>query len=149
MGTITDSLSEPFPGTSVPRDLATSAAVRCNDLLDILLRQVVVDGGPGARQGGFGLYELMHAVEDSFSYAHAERTPDGERVDYLRVWNPIDRYAFVGVDSRFVTPGTFEVGARGSVLRYAEGLNPFESVLNASHGYQAHRPPSTGPSASA
>jgi hypothetical protein len=261
MGTITDGLTEPIPGTSIPRALGTSAVVRCNDLLDILMRQVVVDGGPGARQSGFGLYELMHAVEDSFSYAHAERTPDGEQVDYLRVWKPIEkiaaipteratripdgvfhgwndhrdrtyvveggeeacekrtdhpydvpyaclsvegerarqavvellvlvrdlraahraappgtdtrpetspewlgyrarwftpvhpcegsecaarqpadsvpgRYAFLGVDTRFVTPGTFEVTARGSVLRYAEGLNPFESLLNASLGYQ-------------
>ncbi len=261
MGTIGDSLSDPFPGTSIPRELGTSAVVRCNDLLDILMRQVVVDGGPGARQSGFGLYELMHSVEDSFSYAHTERTPDGERVDYLRVWKPIEMiaaipterarkippgvfhewddhrdktfvvegskerceersdhpydvpydclsvegerarqavvellvlirdlraahqaappgtdtrpetspewlayrakwftsvhpcagdecatrqppdlvpgdYAYLGVDSRFVTPGTFEVEARGSVLRYAEGLNPFESLVNASLGYQ-------------
>ena len=261
MGTIADSLSDPFPGTSIPRDLGTSAIVRCNDLLDILLRQVVVDGGPGARQSGFGLYELMHSVQDSFSFAHTERTPDGERVDYLRVWKPIEmiaaipterarrippgvfhewddhrdktyvvegskehcegrsdhpydvpydclspegerarqavvellvlvrdlrlvqraappgtdthpetspewlafrtrwftpvhsceggecatrqppdrvpgNYAFLGVDSRFVTPGTFEVEARGTALRYAEGLNPFESVVNASAGYQ-------------
>jgi hypothetical protein len=261
MGTITDGLTDPIPGTSIPRALGTSAVFRCNDLLDILMRQVVVDGGPGARQSGFGLYELMHAVEDSFSYAHAERTPDGEQVDYLRIWKPIEkiaaipteratripdgvfhewndhrdktyvvqggeeacekrtdhpydvpyaclsaegerarqavvellvlvrdlraahraappgidtrpetspewlgyrakwftaahpcegsecaarqpadsvpgRYAFLGVDTRFVTPGTFEVTARGSVLRYAEGLNPFESLVNASLGYQ-------------
>ncbi|HQR44487.1 MAG TPA: hypothetical protein PLB02_03130 [Thermoanaerobaculia bacterium] len=89
MGTLTDALSDPFPGTSVPRSLATSAVVRCNDLLDGLLRQIVVDGGPGTRRSGFGLYEMMHAVADSFSGAHTERA--GERVDYLRVWKPIEK----------------------------------------------------------
>jgi hypothetical protein len=261
MGTLADGLSDPIPGTSVPRALATSAVVRCNDLLDGLLRQIVVDGGPGTRRSGFGLYEMMHAVEDSFSFAHTERRPDVERVDYLRVWKPIERiagiptersskipdqvfhmwddhrdktyvaeggeekcekrtdhpydvpyaclssegdrarravvellvlvrnlrlaqraaplgtdtrpesspewrqyrakwftsvhpcegaecavrqppepvpgkYAFLGIDTRFLTPGTFEATARGSVLRYAEGLNPFVYSVNASLGYQ-------------
>jgi hypothetical protein len=261
MGTLTDALGDPIPGTAIPRPLATGAVVRCNDLLDTLLRQVVVDGGPGTRESGFGLYELMHAVEDSFSYAHAERTPGGERVDYLRVWKPIETiaaipterarkipagvyhlwddhrdatyvvegglaacekrtdhpydvpyaclsdegerarqavvellvlvrdlrlaqraappgtdtrpeaspgwqayrakwftpvhpcegvecdvreppepatgsYALLGVNTRFVSPGTFEATVRGSVLRYAEELNPFQAVLSASLGYQ-------------
>ena len=83
--------ASPLPGTSVPRGLATSSIVRCNDLLDDLLRQVVVDGGPGTRQGGFGLYEMMHIVEDSFSGAHTQRAPGG--VDYLRVWKPIEKIA--------------------------------------------------------
>ena len=259
MGTLADSLTETLPGTSVPRALATSAVVRCNDLLDTLLRQVVVEGGPGTRRSGFGLYEMMHAVEDSFSFAHTERAPDG--VDFLRVWKPIERiagiptersskipegvfhkwddhrdktyvaeggedacekrtdhpyevpyaclslegevarqaiaellvlvrdlrraqlasppgtdtrpeaspewrqyrarwltpvhpcegaecstrqppepvpgkYAFLGVDTRVQTPGTFEATARGSVLRYAEGLNPFVYAVSASLGYQ-------------
>jgi hypothetical protein len=50
MGTLDDGLSDPLPGGPVPRALATSAVVRCNDLLDDLLRQIVVDGGP-ARAG--------------------------------------------------------------------------------------------------
>jgi hypothetical protein len=87
MGPLADGLTSPLPGTSVPRGLATSSLVRCNDLLDDLLRQVVVDGGPGARRSGFGLYEMMHIVEDSFSGAHTQRAPGG--VDYLRVWKPI------------------------------------------------------------
>ena len=261
MGTLTDGLTDATPGTSVPRALATSAIVRCNDLLDGLLRQIVVDGGPGTRKSGFGLYEMMHAVEDSFSFAHAERTPDGERLDYLRVWKPIEKiagiptersskipdavfhkwddhrdktyvvegseeacerrtdhpydvpyaclsaegdrarqaivellvlvrdlrlahraappgadtrpeispewrqyrakwftplhpcegaecavrqppepapgkYAFLGLDTRFESPGTFEAMARGSVLRFAEGLNPFLTLVSASLGYQ-------------
>ena len=259
MGTLTDSLTEPIPGTSVPRALATSAIVRCNDLLEGLLRQIVVVGGPGTRRSGFGLYEMMHAVEDSFSSAHAERTPDG--IGYLRVWKPIEKiagiptersskipdgvfhkwddhrdktyvvqggpeecdkrtdhpydvpyaclsaegtrarqaviellvlvrdlrlaqraappgtdtrpetspqwrqyrarwftpvhpcegaecavrqppeivtgkYAFLGLDTRFQSPGIFEVTGRASVLRYAEGLNPFLYSVSASLGYQ-------------
>jgi hypothetical protein len=106
MGTLTDSLSEPFPGTSVPRALATSAVVRCNDLLDGLLRQVVVEGGPGTRRSGFGLYELMHAVEDSFSGAHTERR--GEKVDYLRVWKPIEKIAGIPTErSKRIPDGVF------------------------------------------
>jgi hypothetical protein len=89
MGTLTDAVSEPLFGTSVPRDLATSAITRCNDLLQLLLRQVVVVGGSAPRRNGFGLYELMHAVADSFSLAHAERTSTGIR--FLRVWKPIER----------------------------------------------------------
>ncbi len=257
MGTLTDGLTEVLPGTSIPRGLATSAVVRCNDLLDTLLRQVVVEGGPGTRRSGFGLYELMHVVEDSFSFAHAERTPEG--IDFLRVWKPLERivglppgrqipdgvfhqgsdhrdktyvveggeaacekrtghpydvpfeclsgegdrarqavvellvvvrdlrlakladppgtdtrpeaspewqqyrarwfspvhpcegaecavrepadpvpgkYAFLGLDMRLEGPGTFEAVARGSVLRFAEGLNPFVYSVSASLGYQ-------------
>ncbi len=256
MGTLADALSPPLEGSSVPRGLATSAVLRCNDLLDILLRQVVVDGGPGARRSGFGLYELMHVVEDSFSGSHARRTPEG--VDFLRVWKPIEkiagissertrqipadvfhlweddrdkayvvagpceartelpydvpyaclsgdgdrarqavaellvvvrdlrlarlggapgldthpeaspewrqyrsrwfspvhpcegaecavrepadpvpgRYAVLGVDLRLDTPTTFEAVARGSVLRFAEDLNPFVYGVDATLGYQ-------------
>jgi hypothetical protein len=91
MGTLTDAVSDLLPGTSIPRALATSAIVRCNDLLQLLLRQVVVVGGTGPRRSGFGLYELMHAVADSFSLAHAERTSVG--ISFLRVWKPIERIA--------------------------------------------------------
>ena len=262
MGPLGDALTSPLPGTSVPRGLATSSVVRCNDLLDDLLRQVVVDGGPGARRSGFGLYEMMHIVEDSFSGAHTQRAPGG--VDYLRAWKPIEkiaglstererqipdevfhkaddhrdktyvveggaeacetrvdhpydvpysclseegdlarqaivellvavrdlrvgqlaappgtdthpetspawrqyrarwltaihrcegaecdvreppeaapgRYAFLGVETRLSTPGTYDVGARGTVLRYAEDLNPFVYAMSASLGYEYQR----------
>jgi hypothetical protein len=90
MATLDDAQTDPLPGTAVPRDLATRAVVRCNDLLDGLLRQVVVIGGPKTRRSSHGLYEFMHAVGDSFSESHTERTEDG-RVGYLRVWKPIER----------------------------------------------------------
>jgi len=106
MATLTDALSEPFAGTSVPRSLGTSAVVRCNDLLDGLLRQVVLEGGPGTRRSGFGLYEMMHAVADSFSGAHTERAE--ERVDYLRVWKPIEKIAGIPTErSRRIPDGVF------------------------------------------
>jgi hypothetical protein len=106
MGTLTDSLSEPLPGTSTPRALATSAVVRCNDLLDGLLRQVVVDGGPGTRRSGFGLYEMMHSVEDSFSGSHTERA--GDKVESLRVWKPIEKIAGIPTErSKRIPDGVF------------------------------------------
>ena len=106
MGTLTDSLSEPLPGTTIPRALATSAVVRCNDLLDGLLRQVVVDGGSGTRRSGFGLYEMMHSVEDSFSGSHTERIGDG--VDFLRVWKPIEKIAGIPTErSKKIPDGVF------------------------------------------
>ena len=92
MATLTDAQTDPLPGTTVPRALAINAVVRCNDLFDGLLREIGVKGGPGARRSSRGLYELMHAVEDSFSRSHAERTADG-KIDYLRVWKPIERLA--------------------------------------------------------
>jgi hypothetical protein len=49
------------------------------------------------------------------------------------------RYAFLGLDTRVTSPGTFDVGARGTVLRYAEGLNPFVYALNATLGYEYQR----------
>jgi hypothetical protein len=92
MATLADAQTEPLPGTSIPRALAVNAVVRCNDLLDQLIRQIVVKGGSAARLSSYGLYELMHAVGDSFSGSHSERTPDG-KIGYLRVWQPIERLA--------------------------------------------------------
>jgi hypothetical protein len=88
MATLADEASAPLEGSPVPRALATTAVVRCRDLLDQLLRTIVVRGGAGTRDGGHGLYELMHSVADSFSYAHAQRTAD-HAIAFLRTWEPI------------------------------------------------------------
>jgi len=88
MATLDDAKSAEMAGTDIPRALATSALVRCRDLLDDLLRQVVLEGGPGTRRSGYGLYELMHAIGDSFSGAHTQRRVDGE-IEELRVWKPL------------------------------------------------------------
>ena len=92
MATLADAQTDPLPGTAVPRGLAVNAFVRCNDLLDELILEIVLEGGTRARQSSRGLYELMHAVGDSFSGSHAERTADG-KIDYLRIWQPIERLA--------------------------------------------------------
>ena len=91
MAKLEDAEASPVEGTEIPRSLATSALVRCRDLLDDLMRQVVLDGGPGTRTSGYGLYELMHAVGDSFSGAHTQRRPDSLEIEELRVWKPLTR----------------------------------------------------------
>ena len=91
MAKLEDAETSPIDGTDIPRGLATSALVRCNDLLDDLMRQVVIDGGPGTRASGYGLYELMHAVGDSFSGSHTQRRPETLAIEELRVWKPLTR----------------------------------------------------------
>jgi hypothetical protein len=88
MGMLADEKPPLLPGRHVPRALATTAVVRCNNMLDDIMRQVVIVGGVGTRKSGYGLYELMHAVTDSFSYAHTERRPGTHQIDFLRVWAP-------------------------------------------------------------
>jgi hypothetical protein len=92
MATLEDEDSPPLEGSPIPRALATTAIVRCRDLLDELLRQIVVVGGATTRGGGRGLYELMHSVADSFSYAHAQRTAT-HAIAFLRTWEPIAKLA--------------------------------------------------------
>jgi hypothetical protein len=46
------------------------------------------------------------------------------------------RYAYLGADVRYTSPGAFEIGARGTMLRYAEDLNPFVYALSLTAGYQ-------------
>ena len=93
MGRLADERPPLLKGRHVPRALATTAIVRCSNMLDDILRQVVIVGGVGTRKSGYGLYELMHAVTDSFSYAHAERKPGTHQLDFLRVWAPIGTLA--------------------------------------------------------
>ena len=52
MATLEDAESPDIEGTTIPRGLATSALVRCRDFLDNLMRQVVIDGGPGGARAG-------------------------------------------------------------------------------------------------
>lgn len=101
MGMLQDEASALLPGRHVPRALATSALVRCRDMLDDILRQVVLVGGVGTRESGYGLYELMHAVTDSFSHAHTERQPGTHRIDFLRVWGPIGKLAMSRLSDYF------------------------------------------------
>jgi hypothetical protein len=91
MAKLEDAESPDIEGTVIPRGLATSALVRCRDFLDNLMRQVVLDGGPGVRKGGYGLYELMHAVGDSFSSSHTQRVTGTDAIEELRIWKPLTR----------------------------------------------------------
>jgi len=91
MATAADEASPPIPGTRIPRDLATRAVVRCRDLLDRLLDGIVEVGGRETREGGFGLYEFVHSVQDSFSYAHTQRQPGTHEIEFLRVWEPVGK----------------------------------------------------------
>ena len=90
MATLDDALTDALPGTSVPRALATSAVVRCNDLLDGLLRQVVVDRRPRHAPELARPLRVDARRRDSFSGSHTERAEDG-KIDYLRVWQPIEK----------------------------------------------------------
>jgi len=89
MAMLSDEGTVPLSGRHVPRGLATTAVARCTNLVEDMMRQVVVVGGVPTRESGYGLYELMHAVSDSFSYAHSERKPGTHEIDYLRVWGPV------------------------------------------------------------
>ncbi len=101
MGMQADEASEPLKGRHVPRALATTAIVRCSNLLDDIMQQVVIVGGVETRESGHGLYELMHAVTDSFSYAHSERMPGTNQIDFLRVWGPIGTLALSRLSDYF------------------------------------------------
>lgn len=66
------------------------AYFRCADMLRRLAAEVVLTPsaeGDNARESNRSLYELMHAVADSFSTAHTSRGLDG-RIEYLKVWDP-------------------------------------------------------------
>jgi hypothetical protein len=93
MASSADEESAPIPGTRIPRDLAVRAVVRCRHLLDTLVDSVVEVGGRQTRQGGLGFYELMHAVQDSFSFAHAQRRAGTRTIEFLRVWEPAGKLA--------------------------------------------------------
>lgn len=101
MGMQSDQASPPLKGRRVPRALATTAFVRCSNMLDDMVRQVVIVGGVATRESGYGLYELMHAVTDSFSYAHTERKTGTHQIDFLRVWGPIGTLALSRLSDYF------------------------------------------------
>jgi hypothetical protein len=88
MAETADGLSAPDPRFGVPAALVTAAYSRCVTILggafDGLLRDPRL-----ARQHLVGMYALMHAIQDSFSPAHAARDEQG-RVVHLRSWTLID-----------------------------------------------------------
>lgn len=98
-----DESTDHYGNPSDPNDPHVSYALqwtaydRCVTQLEGILADIVVDarGGPrAARQNARGMYELMHAVMDSYSMAHterdyADRVPGGDpKIRYLKVWQP-------------------------------------------------------------
>jgi hypothetical protein len=69
--------------------LVCSAYNSCIETLTTLAYNVAWADAEKARSSHEGLYELMHAVADSYSRAHVEREHGSGRIHYLRVWQPI------------------------------------------------------------
>ena len=92
MAETADGLSAPDPATGIPRALATTAYTRCVAGLGVALEGIVRD--PLLARGRLvGAYALMHAVEDSFSAAHAARDGEG-RIEHLLSWKLLDWPAY-------------------------------------------------------
>ena len=96
MAATADALTPVDPRVGVPGGLATTAYLRCvrvaGAVLDGILRDPLL-----AEWRIVGTYVLIHALEDSFSAAHVDRTPQFE-IDHLLSWTLIDwtRYAWHG-----------------------------------------------------
>jgi len=83
-----DGLSPPDPRLGVPVEMATTAYRRCVAILGAAFDGILRD--PRLQQERLvGMYALMHAVQDSFSAAHAARDEQG-RILYLLSWTLID-----------------------------------------------------------
>jgi hypothetical protein len=96
MANTTDSLTPIDPAFGVPAALVTEAYLRCvrvaGTAFDLILRDPQL-----ATWRLAGTYVLMHAIQDSYSAAHANRTPRFEIV-HLLSWTLIDwpRYLLHG-----------------------------------------------------
>jgi hypothetical protein len=88
MAETADGLSPPNPVTGIPGALETTAYTRCVAGLGVALEGIARDPLL-ARARLVGAYALMHAVEDSFSAAHAARDADG-RIEHLLSWKLLD-----------------------------------------------------------
>ena len=88
MATAQDGLTPVDPRFGVPGALATTAYLRCVRVAGAVLEGILRD--PLLAQWRIvGTYVFIHALEDSFSAAHADRTPRFE-IDHLLSWTLID-----------------------------------------------------------
>jgi hypothetical protein len=78
----------------VPYGLMWDAYYRCTNQLEWMVWRIV-QNPIDARKNAHGLYELMHAVMDSYSRAHTERDylswvpgKTDPPIEYLKVWQP-------------------------------------------------------------
>jgi len=96
MANTADGLTPPDPRVDVPAALVTEAYQRCvriaGAVFDLILRDPQLAAWRLA-----GTYVLMHALQDSFSAAHVDRSPHLDVV-HLLSWKLIDwpRYAWHG-----------------------------------------------------
>jgi hypothetical protein len=88
MAKTSDGLSPVDPRFDAPIDLATTAYTRCIGIAGVVFDGILRDPYlAGWRMAG--TYVLMHAIEDSFSAAHAARDPNF-KVVHLLSWTLID-----------------------------------------------------------
>ena len=83
-----DGLTPIDPRFGVPGGLVTAAYSRCVAILGIVFDGLLRDPGL-ARRRLVGTYALMHAIQDSFSAAHAARDGQG-RIVHLLSWTLLD-----------------------------------------------------------
>ncbi len=88
MAETADALSPIDPRLGVPVELATTAYRRCVEILGAVLDNILRHPRLSSWRVA-GMYVLMHAVEDSFSPAHARRDQAG-RIVHLMSWKLID-----------------------------------------------------------
>ena len=96
MARTSDGLSPVDPRFGAPRDLATTAYSRCIRIAGVVFDGILRDPYLAAWRLA-GTYVLMHAIEDSFSAAHANRDAQF-KVVHLLSWTLLDwpRYAMHG-----------------------------------------------------
>src|SRR4051812_20235284 len=88
MAQTVDGLSAPDPRLGVPAALVTDAYSRCVTIVGAVFDGILRDPRL-ASQRLAGMYVLMHAIQDSFSAAHAARDDQG-RIVHLMSWTLID-----------------------------------------------------------
>lgn len=92
MAETSDGLTPPDPRMGVPEGLVTDAYVRCVRILGVALEGIARDPRL-ARAHLLGMYSLIHAIEDSFSAAHAARDARN-RIRFLLTWTLLDWPAY-------------------------------------------------------
>jgi hypothetical protein len=99
-----DGLSPPNPRTGIPEALETTAYTECVELLGVAFDGIL--RAPLRAQGRLvGLYALIHAVEDSFSAAHASRDAEW-RIEHLLSWKLLDWPVYLRRGIRSFPPET-------------------------------------------
>jgi hypothetical protein len=136
MAETVDGLSPPDPRFGVPAALVTTAYSRCVAILGAAFDGLLRDPGL-AQERLVGMYALMHAIQDSFSAAHAARDEQGH-ITHLLSWTLIDwpgylargRTAFPAATHHAITDGRDADYLRGDGVtndgrRCADLHNPY------------------------